>query len=647
MGNTKNNRMYNNQEDTMSLKGKQELQAWVSNVMVSPIRSGQLKGFLAMVALVLHEHPEALRGLILGSKDDLYRLAESTALDNQRNYLKTMKDLGRISKHPNTDTYLLESVLYDVKTTPEKLDDVMYRELLRILVECTPLEVLDVALNEEWVHKLETGSTTPTYINQLMVELGDVQVGQTILDPTMGVAGTLLAAYKKNEMTLVGQDINLRTVGCAYINLFLHGVKLEHIALYEGEMFREPHFLAANVTFDRVLQFPNFATKINTESLQGQVSRFPFGPMAPMAGEWMNISSALTALTPHDGKAVIAVFNGVLYRGGADGKIRESILNYDLIETVIGVPSGILPNISIPWAIVVCNNHKQDVMKGKVQFIQISEDMIETASRRTQVLTKDSIRRIVEIYRNKEEVPGVAITVPLSELKEGKLLTSDYIEEVEVELDSFAISINTDELEKRETIPLDKVVSIGRGFNITAKSENANGEYGVLRIMDIEDYGRINYDNLVKTTSEAGKVDNYRLEKDDLVLSIRGGTNKVGMIDRDMDKLLFNANLVRLRVKHRQFNPKWLQIYLTSLIGQWLLKRISRGTTVQQITVSELKELPIPVLSLEEQERDVAWYEQKLEELEQLRLTLRQQEQAMKRELVDSFGFGEGFVVRE
>ena len=51
----------------MSLKGKQELQAWVSTVMVSPIRSGQLKGFLAMVALVLHEHPESLRGLILGT----------------------------------------------------------------------------------------------------------------------------------------------------------------------------------------------------------------------------------------------------------------------------------------------------------------------------------------------------------------------------------------------------------------------------------------------------------------------------------------------------------------------------------------------------------------------------------------------------
>ena len=308
-----------------------------------------------------------------------------------------------------------------------------------------------------------------------------------------------------------------------------------------------------------------------------------------MAGEWMNVSSALTALTPHDGKAVITVFNGVLYRGGADGKIRESILNYDLIETVIGVPSGILPNISVPWAIVVCNNHKQDMMKGKVQFIQISEDMIETVSRRTRVLTKDSIRRIVEIYHNKEEVPGVATTVPLVGLKEGKLLPSDYIEEAEVELDGFAISINADELEKRETIPLDKVVSIGRGLNVTAKNEDANGEYCVLRIMDIEDYGRINYDNLVRTTSEAGKVDNYLLEKDDLVLSIRGGTNKVGIIDRDMDKLLFNANLVRLRVKRRQCNPKWLQMYLTSLIGQWLLKRISRGTTVQQITLSELK----------------------------------------------------------
>ncbi len=629
----------------MSQKGKQELQAWVSNVMVNRISSDQLRGFLSMVALVLHEHPESLRGLILGTQKDLYQLAERTAIDNQVAYVKTMEQLGRLSKQPNTNTYLLESVLYDVKTTPEKFGDTMYRELLRILVECTPLEVLDVALNEEWVHRLEAGSTTPAFINQLMVELGDLRVGQTVLDPTMGVAGTLLSAYENKETTLVGQDINLGTVGCAYINLFLHDVKLENIALYQGEMFSNPNFLAADTTFDRVLQFPNFATKVNTESLRGQVSRFPFGPMAPMAAEWMNVSSALTSLTPHDGKAIIAVFNGVLYRGGPDGKIRESILNYDLIETVIGVPSGILPNISVPWAIVVCNNHKLDTMKGKVQFIQVSKDMIETVSRRTQVLTEDGIRQIVEIYRNKEEVPGVATTVPLSEIKEGKLLPLDYLEETEVELDGVSITINADEFEKRETISLDKIVSIGRGLNITAKSEDANGEYGVLRIMDIGDYGIINYDNLVRTTSEAGKVDNYLLEKDDLVLSIRGGTNKVGIIDRDMDKLLFNANLVRLRVKHRQYNPKWLQIYLTSLIGQWLLKRISRGTTVQQITVSELREVPIPVISLNEQDRYVTWYEQKIQELEELRLSLQQQEQAMKREVVDSFGFGEGFVV--
>ena len=125
----------------MSLKGKQELQAWVSNIMVSPIRSGQLKGFLAMVALVLHEHPESLRGLILGTQDDLYRLAERTAIDNQVAYVKTMKQLGRLSKQPNTNTYLLESVLYDVKTTPEKLGDAMYRELLCILVELSLIHI--------------------------------------------------------------------------------------------------------------------------------------------------------------------------------------------------------------------------------------------------------------------------------------------------------------------------------------------------------------------------------------------------------------------------------------------------------------------------------------------------------------------------
>lgn len=95
-------------------------------------------------------------------------------------------------------------------------------------------------------------------------------------------------------------------------------------------------------------------------------------------------------------------------------------------------------------------------------------------------------------------------------------------------------------------------------------------------------------------------VDDYRVEKGDLLLSIRGTTNKIGMVDKDDDSLLFNANLIRIRA-NRTTGPEWLKIYLESPMAKVLLERISRGTTIRQISLQDLKNFPIPELTLEEQ----------------------------------------------
>ena len=116
------------------------------------------------------------------------------------------------------------------------------------------------------------------------------------------------------------------------------------------------------------------------------------------------------------------------------------------------------------------------------------------------------------------------------------------------------------------------------------------------------------------------------------------------MVDKDDDSLLFNANLIRIRA-NRTTDPEWLKIYLESPMAKVLLERISRGTTIRQISLQDLKNFPIPELTLEEQKLAKQEYQIGLEEVQAELEKLRQKEYSIKRAFYQKLPVSDAFEI--
>jgi type I restriction enzyme M protein len=218
---------------------------------------------------------------------------------------------------------------------------------------------------------------TPTEVVKIMVNLLKPQEGERIYDPTVGSGGMLIQSidYIKNHggnhknISLFGQEINLSTWAICKMNMLLHGTKGADIQ--KGDTIREPKHTEGGVikTFDKVLANPPFSLKNwgMEEAEADQYHRFPYGVPPKSYGDLAFVSHMVASLNAK-GKMASVVPHGVLFRGGAEGKIREGFLKDDLIEAVIGLPQNIFYGTGIPAAILVINKNKGIIHRWKQLF---------------------------------------------------------------------------------------------------------------------------------------------------------------------------------------------------------------------------------------------------------------------------------------
>ena len=134
-----------------------------------------------------------------------------------------------------------------------------------------------------------------------------------------------------------------------------------------------------------------------------------------------------------NGRAGIVLPHGVLFRGGAEGRIREQILKNDLLETVIGLPSKLFYGTGIPATILILNKNKSDAKKGKVLIINAEKDFLEGKNQNS--LRPQDISKIVKAYDNYSDIEKYARVVDVKEIteKDYNLNISQYIDSSETE----------------------------------------------------------------------------------------------------------------------------------------------------------------------------------------------------------------------
>ena len=273
---------------------------------------------------------------------------------------------------------------------------------------------------------------TPRTIVRLMVNILDPQAGESVYDPACGTGGMLLETIhhvKDNGgdprlLKIKGQEKNLTTEAIARMNLFLHGQ--EDFDIVRGDTLREPKFLVSDrlETFDCVIANPPFSLKEWGYDLW---SADPYGRnqygLAPQTnGDFAWVQHMFASLNDH-GRMAVVLPHGVLFRGGAEGLIREHLLKENRIVAVVGVASNLFYGTGIPACILVLRKQRPDAHKDHVLIINAEE--IFTKGRAQNSLSETQADDIYDIYRKMRtkgpeanDIDGVARWVPHSEIEE-------------------------------------------------------------------------------------------------------------------------------------------------------------------------------------------------------------------------------------
>ncbi|MDM5257064.1 type I restriction-modification system subunit M [Bacillus toyonensis] len=305
---------------------------------------------------------------------------------------------------------------------------------------------------------------TPSKVVEIIVKLIKPKEGMRVCDPTAGSGGMLIQSvdYIKEKggnprnLVLHGQERNLNTWAICKMNLLLHGLSDHRIE--KGDTIREPKLLEEGelILYDRVIANPPFSLKNwgREESESDEYGRFRFGLPPKTAGDYAFIQHMIATLN-HEGKAGVVMPHGVLFRGGAEGKIRKGIIEEDLIEAVIGLPSNLFYGTGIPACILIINRNKLEERKNMIFFLDGSRDYKEGKNQNT--LRDQDIEKIIASYNKYEEVEKYCRSVRIEEIRENdyNLNIARYIDttEEEEEIDVAAALIELCKLEKeREDI---------------------------------------------------------------------------------------------------------------------------------------------------------------------------------------------------
>ena len=231
---------------------------------------------------------------------------------------------------------------------------------------------------------------TPKEVVRLMVECLEIDEGMSVYDPTCGSGGMLLEAYRSVErhgknprsLSLYGQERNLNTWAICQMNLFLHDI--DDADVKRGDTLREPKHLVSDDakalrSFDRVIANPPFSLKEwgHTQWKNGDAyGRDMYGCPPASYGDLAFVQHMLASLN-QNGKLAVVVPHGVLFRAGTEGKIRQAMIEADIVEGVIGLAPNLFYGAGIPAAILLLNKSKPEHLKNKVMIVNGAEQFEE------------------------------------------------------------------------------------------------------------------------------------------------------------------------------------------------------------------------------------------------------------------------------
>ena len=289
---------------------------------------------------------------------------------------------------------------------------------------------------------------TPQEVSEVMANIVDPKAGERVYDPTCGSGSLLIRAARKggfDRVQIYGQELTNSSISMARMNMFIHNVMDAKIAW--GDTLANPQHLdgdgnlmqfdciVANMPFSKDKWAQGFnpgGEAVGDEDKKGKKKvefkmeagldryhRFDIGVPPSSKGDWAFLLHMIYSMAPNGRVAAVAP-HGVLFRGASEGRIRQEIVNKNLIEAVIGLPENIFYGTSIPACIVV---FKRGRTNKDVLFIDASKHFVKEKAKNK--LSQEDIEKIVETYRvfvngENAEIEKYSHVATLDEIKENE-----------------------------------------------------------------------------------------------------------------------------------------------------------------------------------------------------------------------------------
>ncbi len=265
---------------------------------------------------------------------------------------------------------------------------------------------------------------TPRMVVRLIVELLAPTERMRICDPTAGSGGMLIECAHHIErqggnprnLTLHGQEKNLSTWAICKMNMLLHG--LPDARTEKGDTIRDPKLVDEGelLLYDRVIANPPFSLdEWGREVAESDgYGRFRFGVPPKTKGDLAFVQHMVAVLND-SARLGVVMPHGVLFRGAAEGKIRQGLLQEDLVEAVIGLAPNLFYGTGIPASILVLNRKKPTARKGHVLFIDAAGEFEEGSNQNR--LRDQNIEHISRTFHAYADVDKYARVAPLAEIE--------------------------------------------------------------------------------------------------------------------------------------------------------------------------------------------------------------------------------------
>ena len=309
---------------------------------------------------------------------------------------------------------------------------------------------------------------TPQEVSELLTRMavaGKTEVNK-VYDPACGSGSLLLKAAKilgrdNVRQGFFGQEINLTTYNLCRINMFLHDIDYDKFDIaHEDTLVNPQHW--DDEPFEVIVSNPPYSIKWEGDDNPVLINdpRFsPAGVLAPKSKADLAFIMHSLAWLATNGTAAIVCFPGIMYRGGAEKKIRQYLIDNNFIDCIIQLPSNLFYGTSIATCIMVLKKSKAD---NRTLFIDASAECIKVTN--NNKLTEENIRRIVDEFVSRADVDHFARCVPYEEVAQNEynLSVSTYVqpEDTRKVIDIVKLNAEIEQIVAREQVLRDEIAKI-------------------------------------------------------------------------------------------------------------------------------------------------------------------------------------------